>query len=475
MKRLTARRALTLPVGSDLTYAWNTGSNAASIDGLTAGGYIVTVTSGGVCESIETVTITTTPRPSAEIVNSNDELVVREATDAATCDRPQYGFYFPRLHPGGANGFYNLVNGQFVENPEAGTARLTGTVNYVASLNWSYDVDITFSNRTAVAPPMSPVENELCIGDVDNSEWYYYETISGTMTGNRYLEGAVVKVTLRDKAFQVGTAANLNDETAFGASGWTTFETVSQPNDPQYTIDDAERGDINITLTGDAYTPGQQPDGFYINAGESTTIGVVSDDPAASFVWSTGETTPEITVSPMTTTDYSVTVTGANGCSSVATQTVTVATDDVMAREANDTDDIVRANRNEAYAAPKATTSNSTESALTGSTLPGNAAPAAAPSFDTDFDVASEPFVLEQNVPNPYAGVTQISFSVPTSDRVELFVHDMTGRQVRRVVTEATAGLNAITFEANELQSGTYLYTLIYQGQRSTKRMVVAQ
>ena len=203
--------------------------------------------------------------------------------------------------------------------------------------------------------------------------------------------------------------------------------------------------------------------------------------------WSTGETASEITVSPMSTTDYSVTVTGANGCSSVATQTITVTTDNLMARETNKSNN-VEGYRKENSQPVQATMVNSTEGMLPGSTtpdyavsaaVPATAAPtvstAAAPSFTTDFEVSPEPFVLQQNAPNPYVGVTQISFSVPTSDRVELFVHDMTGRQVRRVVTEATAGLNAITFEANELQAGTYLYTLIYQGQRATKRMVVAR
>src|SRR4029079_17153543 len=43
-----------------------------------------------------------------------------------------------------------------------------------------------------------------------------------------------------------------------------------------------------------------------------------------SFLWSTGATTASITVNPTVTTAYTVTVTGANGCTSSCSATVTV-------------------------------------------------------------------------------------------------------------------------------------------------------
>lgn len=58
-----------------------------------------------------------------------------------------------------------------------------------------------------------------------------------------------------------------------------------------------------------------------INIGESVTIDASNSycDGAeiTSYLWSTGETTPMITVSPTVTTTYSVTVTASNGASSV--------------------------------------------------------------------------------------------------------------------------------------------------------------
>jgi hypothetical protein len=56
--------------------------------------------------------------------------------------------------------------------------------------------------------------------------------------------------------------------------------------------------------------------------GESVVLTVVTD--ATDILWSTGETTKSITVSPVTKSDYTVTVTGDSGCVVVAKSTVTV-------------------------------------------------------------------------------------------------------------------------------------------------------
>lgn len=69
-----------------------------------------------------------------------------------------------------------------------------------------------------------------------------------------------------------------------------------------------------------------QPNGSILGntticAGQSTTLTATG---AANFLWSTTETSTAITVSPLTTTVYSVTITGPNGCKDTVTTTVTV-------------------------------------------------------------------------------------------------------------------------------------------------------
>jgi hypothetical protein len=57
-----------------------------------------------------------------------------------------------------------------------------------------------------------------------------------------------------------------------------------------------------------------------ICAGESTTLRVRDDPGYSSYLWSTGETTPTITVSPAQTTNYTVTVTGDEPCPGISSR-----------------------------------------------------------------------------------------------------------------------------------------------------------
>lgn len=61
-----------------------------------------------------------------------------------------------------------------------------------------------------------------------------------------------------------------------------------------------------------------------INLGEVITLGVVNGDSSYDYIWSTGETSQDIDVSPEVETVYSVTVTDENGCMATDSVTVTV-------------------------------------------------------------------------------------------------------------------------------------------------------
>lgn len=69
---------------------------------------------------------------------------------------------------------------------------------------------------------------------------------------------------------------------------------------------------------------------------------------------------------------------------------------------------------------------------------------------------------LKQNYPNPFNPTTNISFELPTSQRVTLKVFDVLGREVATLVNNefVAAGTNNFTFDANNLASGVYIYTL---------------
>ena len=96
--------------------------------------------------------------------------------------------------------------------------------------------------------------------------------------------------------------------------------------------------------------------------------------------------------------------------------------------------------------------------------------------------VVPEKFELHQNFPNPFNPTTTIRFDVSVSGNVSLKVYDVLGREVAVLADEyLRAGSYERVFEASNLSSGVYFYTLrVTSGQalradefEKTLRMVV--
>jgi hypothetical protein len=85
-------------------------------------------------------------------------------------------------------------------------------------------------------------------------------------------------------------------------------------------------------------------------------------------------------------------------------------------------------------------------------------------------------FKLEQNYPNPFNPVTKIRFSIPKYSNVKLFVYDVTGRLVTELVnSELTAGEYETDFNALNITSGVYFYTLQAGSFTDTKKLIVVK
>ena len=70
-------------------------------------------------------------------------------------------------------------------------------------------------------------------------------------------------------------------------------------------------------------------------------------------------------------------------------------------------------------------------------------------------------FALSQNYPNPFNPTTTISYSIKTAGNVELKVYDLLGKQVASLVNKVqNPGVYNVTFDAHDLASGIYIYTL---------------
>lgn len=83
-------------------------------------------------------------------------------------------------------------------------------------------------------------------------------------------------------------------------------------------------------------------------------------------------------------------------------------------------------------------------------------------------------FKLNQNYPNPFNPTTEISWQLPVRSHVILKVYDILGKEVLTLVDEAeTAGNHKIEFNAGNLTSGIYFYTLNAGSFHKTKKLVL--
>lgn len=83
-------------------------------------------------------------------------------------------------------------------------------------------------------------------------------------------------------------------------------------------------------------------------------------------------------------------------------------------------------------------------------------------------------FSLHQNYPNPFNPTTSISFYLPKSEHVTLNVYDITGRLVSTLLTgKMDLGEHSISFDAKNLSSGIYFYTIKAGEFQSTRKMTL--
>ena len=81
-------------------------------------------------------------------------------------------------------------------------------------------------------------------------------------------------------------------------------------------------------------------------------------------------------------------------------------------------------------------------------------------------------FSISQNYPNPFNPTTSISYSIPENSFVTLKIYDVLGNELEVLISEQKEpGNYQIDFNARELSSGIYYYTLTAGIFTSTKKM----
>ena len=84
-------------------------------------------------------------------------------------------------------------------------------------------------------------------------------------------------------------------------------------------------------------------------------------------------------------------------------------------------------------------------------------------------------YELSQNYPNPFNSSTRIYFSIAKQSEVKIILYDILGREVKSLVnSKLERGRYDIYFNANNLASGLYFYTMYLDGSLfETKKMVL--
>ncbi len=206
-----------------------------------------------------------------------EECVGYDIKDTDYC-RGRHHQFVVYINDQGTRLWMRNVNLVWSENAD-GTATLKGEVFEYNSTNTSFMVDATFTGFTSVPPAGSPKASS-CQTE-DPSGWVYYTELSGSVT---QIDGSLsYNISRRGEAFQLGNGANVfeYEDAVYGGSGWFNLED-------------------NPTSFGD----------FNINIGDCIT----TESNGVEYLWSTGETTSSITVSPTEDTTYSVTVSNCADC-----------------------------------------------------------------------------------------------------------------------------------------------------------------
>ena len=94
-------------------------------------------------------------------------------------------------------------------------------------------------------------------------------------------------------------------------------------------------------------------------------------------------------------------------------------------------------------------------------------------SIDVDSDLPNE-ITLYQNYPNPFNPTTNIEFSLPQTEYINISLYNLSGQKVMDIVEGSfIAGKHTVTINAISLSSGTYVYQLKTSKGVITKKMTL--
>ncbi|MEK7257728.1 MAG: FG-GAP-like repeat-containing protein, partial [Bacteroidota bacterium] len=265
--------------GTDLSYLWSNGATTATAANLAPGNYTITVTANGGCTSTATATITASQVATVSTTKAN-----------ATCGN---------------------TNGTATVNSQNGVG--------LAGFLWSSGA------TTQTATGLAAGTYTVTVTDVNGCTVTSSATISATPVATLTLTPTNTTCGNNDGKVTVSVAGGSPITSYSWSNGATTQNLLNVPGGSySVTATDGNGCQIIGSATVTALTNPTVNLGADITFQQGQQAVLDATGTGLTYLWSTGATTPTITVTSMGT--YSVTVTNSSGCTATDAVVVTVTT-----------------------------------------------------------------------------------------------------------------------------------------------------
>lgn len=89
------------------------------------------------------------------------------------------------------------------------------------------------------------------------------------------------------------------------------------------------------------------------------------------------------------------------------------------------------------------------------------------------FDEIENGFIVWQNIPNPADNTTMLMYEIPTAGKVSIKITNVLGQALTQQIEDSKAGRHQIDLDVSSLANGVYYYTVSYDNQSVTRKMIV--
>lgn len=409
------------------SFNWSTGDNTQTITVSNGGNYIVTVTNSLGCEGIDTATVTV----GTGLLVTLPNLTICPG-DTTTLDAGYPGSDYLWSTGDTTQTIQVSANGGFV---------VTVTDNNGCSGVGGGSVSLRVPEQVSAG-----VDTGVCPGGSVTL------TASGNVSSFTWTGGPA------NAAFTVSpTAATTYTVTGVDANGCTSTDEVEVTI---YALPTADAGnDVNLCNGSDV---------------------ILTATGGLDYLWSNGDATASTTVSPNTDTQYTVTVTNANGCTAtdvVNVNVVTIPTASITPLDAEYcvSDPVVTLTGTPAGGTfgGVGVTGNTYDpsngqygpSSVTYTVTDANGCTnTVATNFNLTYCTGIDEPIFSESVsvyPNPFSNEVFVSFEAAYEYTITVSMHDMLGRTISEQQVQIFAGANEVKLDVNEdLAGGIYFVEL---------------